>query len=332
MEHKVMILCDLEEEYALHMSTFLKKEWDLPWEILVYTNVDKLLKTANDKSVHVLLISETAYEAVIGKVEADIVVVLNESGAIRWKDVKNIDKYQQAGNVLKELLNLYIDEEEEYFPPMSTFRRTKIIGMYSPVRRCLQTSFALTFGQILAREHRTLYLNFEHYAGLDELLPGKQEKDLATLLYFLETDKNRFVIRMKTLIQQKGGMDYIPPMMSGQNMVYITAKEWIKLIGRIVDGGEYDYILLDLSESMQGLLAILKMCQQVFTIVRDDRIAKCKMDQYEQMLALYEMEDVLSKTKKCTLPRFQEIPENIEQYTRGELAEYVNKLVREELA
>ena len=45
----------------------------------------------------------------------------------------------------------------------------------------------------------------------------------------------------------------------------------------------------------------------------------------------YEYEEVLEKTKKEILPQFAQLPERIEQYTVGELARYIRKLIREDL-
>ncbi|MDQ9824849.1 hypothetical protein RFZ44_16190, partial [Acinetobacter sp. 163] len=49
-------------------------------------------------------------------------------------------------------------------------KTTEILGVYSPVGRCLKTSFALALGQILARERAVLYLNLEEYSGFEELI------------------------------------------------------------------------------------------------------------------------------------------------------------------
>ena len=47
----------------------------------------------------------------------------------------------------------------------------KVLGVYSPVGRCLKTSFALTMGKLLAQEERVLYPNLEEFfrsVGFDE--------------------------------------------------------------------------------------------------------------------------------------------------------------------
>mgnify|MGYP002696158691 FL=1 len=183
----------------------------------------------------------------------------------------------------------------------------------------------MSFAQLMAEKHPTLYLNFEHYVGIIELLPERQDRDLADLLYFLAGDEGKFPLRMQTVIQRKGNLDYIPPMRNGQNLLGITWEEWRSLFQRIEELGKYEYVILDLSESIQGLLDVLQMCIKVFTLTREDKMSQCKLDQYEQLLSLCEKEEVKGKTRKLNLPYFQRLPVEMEQYTRGELADYVRK-------
>ena len=134
---------------------------------------------------------------------------------------------------------------------------------------------------------------------------------------------------MQTIIQRRGKLDYIPPMKSGQNLLTVTAGEWMQLLQKITELGEYEYVILDLSESMQGLFDILRKCTKVFTLTQTDPIAQSKIMQYEQILALYEYEDVLGKTCKCSPPKIRKLPQELEQYTRGDLAEYVRRQLKE---
>ena len=127
------------------------------------------------------------------------------------------------------------------------------------------------------------------------------------------------------MIQRKGSLDYIPPMRNGQNLLGITVDEWKSLFRRIEELGKYEYVILDLSESIQGLLEVLQLCIRVFTLTKEDHMSQCKLDQYEQLLSLCEKEEVKVKTKKLSLPYFRRLPAEMEQYTRGELADYVRK-------
>lgn len=183
--------------------------------------------------------------------------------------------------------------------------------------------------QMLAEKHRTLYLNFEHYAGITDLLPDIQTRDLADLMYFLNSDKDKFLLRMQTILQKKGRLDYIPPVKAGMNLLEITADEWLEMLGRIAESGDYEYIILDLSESIQGLFQILRRCCKIFTLTKEDRAAKGKITQYEQVLAMCEYDDILQKTNKFKIPRMRKLPDGVEALTRGELADYVREIVEE---
>lgn len=325
---KVLALCDTEEEYARLMTEFLKRHKDLPWELHTYTNVEELLAREQFRPVAMLVVAESAYREELQKLQPGRTVVLSESGVLRWKELPCVDKYQQAEEVLRYLLAIYMEIAEVQLPRLQKSSNTVFIGNYSPVRRCMQTSFALTMSQLLAREHRTLYLNFEHYAGIAELLPDAQTFDLADLLYFLNAEQDKFRLRMQIMLHRKGNLDYIPPMKSGQNLLTVTGAEWLSLLQKIAELGEYEYVILDLSESMQGVLDILRLCSRIFTLTREDRIARCKLMQYEQILSLYEYEDLLDKTSRISLSHIRRLPEELEQYTRGELADMVKELLK----
>ena len=323
-----MALCDPEEEYAQLMTEFLNKHKNLPWELHTYTSAEDLLRSEK-AALKMLVVAESAFCERLRCLESGRLVVLSESGAMRWQDVFYVDKYQEAEEVLKYLLGIYMEVAEAQPPRLRPKGRTLFIGNYSPVKRCMQTSFAITMSQLLALEHPTLYLNFEHYAGLAELLPDMQTLDMADLLYFLNADKDRFRLRMQTMLKRKGGLDYIPPMKAGQNLLSVTAGEWLGLLRKLEELGEYEYIVLDLSESMQGLFDILRLCTRVYTLTREDRIAKSKLMQHEQVLALYEQEDILKKTRMLDLSHIHRLPEELEQLTKGDLAQLVKGLLKE---
>ncbi len=324
---KVMVLCDTEEEYARLMTDFLKKHKNLPWELRTYTDRELLLREKG--TVDLLVVAESDYGEDMQRLSISSPVILNESGLKKWEDVLYVDKYQEAEAVLKMLLAIYVESADMQLPGLGGDYKTVFIGNYSPVRRCRQTSFALTMGQILAGEHRTLYLNFEHYAGLEELMPQGQNMDLADLLYFLNSEKDKFKLRLQTIVKHVGELDYVPPMRSGQNLLTVTGAEWLTLLQKLEELGEYEYVILDLGESMQGLFDILRLCKRVYTMTAGDRIAKSKLLQYEQLLAMYEYEDVLDKIRHLSLKHIRKIPEELEQMTKGDLANLVKELIRE---
>ncbi len=327
MEHKLLVLCDSEEDYAQHMTDYLRRKMGASWDILTYTKPAELEKLREAKTeIEILLLAEAVFGEFSKQLPAKLVILLNESGVVKDNNLPNIDKYQTAERVRQEILAHYMEGEGEYFPEVRDMQKGKLIGMYSPIRRCLQTTFALTYGQLLAQRHKVLFLSFEHYGGIEEWREDSHQ-DLAALLYLQQTKPQEFMFHMQTLVQRVGELHFIAPMFNGENLLYVTSREWQELLAGIVQSGEYEYIILDLSESIQGLFEILGMCEQIYTIVLEEAKALCKLRQYEQLLALQECEDVQKKTIKCKLPIFRRLPTDMEQYTKGELADYVRDMM-----
>ena len=325
----VLVLCDREEEYAQLMTEYIRTHKEVPWKIRTYTDVEELLSSEKGHSIDVMVVAERTYQDKLAVLRPVRTVILNESGLKQWEEFVNVDKYQQAQNVLRSLLEVYLEVADICLPDFKGDTKVRFVGLYSPVRRCRQTTFALTLAQMLSVNYRTLYLNFEHYVGISELGAEAGGRDLADLLYFLMTDDSKFKIRLQTMVRHIGNMDYVPPMKSGQNLLSVKPGEWVGLLQRIALLGEYEIVILDLSESMQGLFELLRMCSKVFTLTGDDVIARGKLAEYEHILESYEYKDVLNKTCKCTMPKVRRVPEELEQYTRGEIADFVRSMIRE---
>lgn len=331
MKKKIMAFYDSESDYTEDMADYLKKQEGFPYELHTYTEQEKLLAFGKENSIEVLLVAESDYTYEVAGLPAEKILLLNESGTIAGENIRNIDKYQKAENIYREITGEIADLIPEGERSLKTGERAKIIGLYSPIRRCLQTSFALTLGQALSEKKKVLYVSFEHYAGWNQLLDKSVKGDLAALLYFLKESEERFAMRLQSVTMQVGRMHYIPPVYAGQNLIFAKASEWVELIEKIAECGGYDYLILDLSESIQGILELLSLCDRIYTIIKEDLPAQGKIAQYEQLLQDYRCEDILTKTHKKLLPVFENLPGRLEQYTRGELADYIRKLIAEEL-
>lgn len=330
MKKKILALCDEEKEYLQQLTDYLQKKESFPFEIHAYTGPLGLVECETGKEIEMLLVAESAYTYEVSQLPANQILILGENLQTAGVGLPRTDKYQQAENIYRFIMDQYVQHGNLDGKQLCEKSKAAIIGLYSPVKRCLQTSFALTLGQVLARDYKTLYISFEHYAGWNGLLRKEGGKDLSDLLGYLD-EGEKFSYRIRLIERKVGNLWYIPPVYAGQNLVYVTAAEWVKLIKRISAEGGYDYIILDLSESLQGIFELLRLCNRVYTIVCEDKPARSKLEQYEHLLRMQEYEDVLEKTKKQQLPRISELSGQIEQYTRGELADFVMRLVKGDL-
>ena len=328
-KESVLVIFDREEEYSTKMSDFIKCHKGIPWRIKAYSDEDSLIEEEKEKNISLLVVSERSYSDRVKTLKSDKLVILNESG-FRPEDTReSIDKYQAAESVLQILLQLYIEIAGEQPGMIGTGNKTKFIGVYSPVKRSLQTTFAITMSELLSGKGKTLYLNFEHYSGVAEIIAREGEMDLADLVYFLNSDINKFKLHFQTVIKEVSGTTFVPPVRYGQNILSITGKEWMTLLKKISESEMFDYVVMDLTDSLQGLPDILRICSRVFTVQREDSYAQLKMMQYENMLNDYDYGDVIEKTTRFVFPKFHYLPSSIELYARGDLADFVRKKLKE---
>lgn len=330
MKRKILALCDSEEEYTSRMQEFLCTREELPFEIYAFTDTEKLETSSKKEEIEILLISESDYSEKIKELPIGNIYLLNESGQVENDNIEQINKYQSSEKILGQVLDFY-SKRRDLPRKIKTKFPVNVIGVYSPVGRCLQTSFSLAMGQILAKKHKVLYLNFESFSGLGQILQHDMETDLTDLLYYYTNTKERFRYRLESSLQTLNGLYFVPPATSFLDLQSISAETWLELLTAIEEEGMFEYIVLDLSDCIQGLLELLRRCDIVYTILKEDNIAAAKIHQYEEFLEDMEYGDILDKTKKQKMPYIRQIAPRLEQITYGELGEYVRQVLREDM-
>ncbi|MCI9372568.1 MAG: hypothetical protein HFI52_04100 [Lachnospiraceae bacterium] len=335
MKQEIMAVCDLEEAYAFRMAEYINRKTPLPYALHLFTKTAELEKFVQENKTAVLLIGESAAGQLKEKPDISYVFVLREGGKSREEDYRYIDKYQKPEAVIREIAEQMAEVKgwDECWQESRTGQKSKlkVVGVYSPVRRCLQTSFALTMGQLLAKEHKTLYLNFECYSGFDRLLCKEFQTDMMDVLYYFRCAREKLALRLPMIVQTVNGLDFIPPGQSGLDMRNITGEQWIELLQTIEKICDYEYLILDLTDGMSGLFELLAHCFKIYTITKDDGFAMAKISQYEQALQLNELHEIADKTVKCRFPVFEKLPSDLYTMTHGELAGYVRAIIREDL-
>ncbi len=334
MRQKVFAVCDQEEIYANRMAQLLLEKLKLPYELHLFTKTEELERFARQEEIAVLLIAERALQMLkeeIVKERVSQLFILQETEQAQTQGACCIDKYQSPEEVVRILLDSITDSSEWIRRTTQSMCDVKLIGVYSPVKRCLQTPFALTMGQILAAEHKVLYLNFECYSGLRQMLNREFATDMLDVMYYFRCAKEKLAVKLPAIVQKLNGMDYIPPVQSTLDLREVNGSQWGEFCREIAVIGEYEYLILDLDDSMNGLFDLLRQCFRIYTIAKDDRFAMAKMTQYEYMLKYYELEDITDNTVTCRFPFFERLPADIGMMTHGDLAKYVRAIIKEDL-
>ncbi|MBP1586234.1 MAG: hypothetical protein ILP17_11140 [Lachnospiraceae bacterium] len=333
---KILILYDKDEEYAHLMCEYLMGCRNLPWKVTACTTEADLKMICDRVSPEVLVTTDSCYSGIVERMGAGKLVILNDS--VRGRSAANvfrdelpghgrvvIEKYQPAEETLRAILEIYAGDltDDEELPLIPSAERARIIGVFSPIRRCYQTTFSILMGRLLRSKGKVLYLSFEFCEGCEELVPPDGAGNLSDLMYFIKSQPSVFSVRFRSMVRKLGELDYIPGAVSGTELQEIPEEEWRTFLKRICAIEDYSYVILDLSESIRGIFGILRMCDRVYTLTRNDRVAKRKLESYENILAMYEYSDVMEKSIRCSPPSVNRVPPFSGELQGGELIEYI---------
>lgn len=329
MNH-VLAVCDSETEYAYQLVDYFSNKKGFPFQVQMFSSENNLKEYTKNHPLLAALVAEKDFSEDIEAVDVEYIIILGEDCGKETKDLKVIDKYQSCEQIIKELLDWLLEKGILGRTAVNS-KELKMIGVYSPVGRCLKTSFSFVLGQLLSKKHKVLYVNMESCSGLGRLLQKEFQTDMSELIYYLQNSREKFIYRMGSMTERAGTLDILPPFDSFLDFVSVSAEEWIQLFQEIERGSDYEYLILDLSDAVQGLFDILRLCNVVYTLSREDGFSKAKIVQYEEVLKKCKYEDVWKKTKHCTIPKIKNLPPGLLQLTFTELAEYVRARIEEDL-
>lgn len=317
-------------DIADKLSQYIKK----PYVIYIFTSLDAVDVFLKDKEIYLLIVSEWAMR--MEGIESFEDTSIDKIFLLRDEDMSDstypgVDRYQPYEEVVRKIMT-YITEQQDYISPAGERRGGwKVVGFYSPVKRCLQSTFALSLGQLLADTKKVLYMSFENFPVISGYQSQNMQGDITDLLYYFDCDSDKFIKKLPLLTKSINGLDYLPPSQSYFDTYDRTGKRWIEFFEMLEKHTEYDVLLLDLTDGMPGLLDVLEYCDKLYTIGKEDALARAKMDQYEEWMKQHAFAEIMEKTTRFCLPEFEKLPEDMGLMEHGELSKYARAVIKEDL-
>ncbi len=328
----LLAICDYERKYVYKLAQYLSGKKHFPFKVMAFDNLEKLAAFSKEHPIELLLIGEDMEEKETAGLAAGRILYLCQENKENENSRPYIYKYQSGTAIMKKIIEYYAEGEGQQAVPAAGGRKRKmeLIGVYSPIGRCLQTSFSLILGQILAKKKRCLYLNFEAYSGFSMLLEKEFHHDFMDLMYFLKEGNGKFVYKLAGMVDSIGSLDFIPPTASFPDILEMEGEQWQLLLDELERNTDYEAVILDLSDHVRGLFEILERCSRIYTITKQDGMALAKIDQYEKLLAYMKKEELLKKTITCSIPVFKQVPYKMIYLSHSQLADYVKNLLKEQ--
>ena len=335
MKRNIFAVCDLEVDYALNFMDYMNRKKNIPFEIQAFTSVENLIAYGKQTHIELLLISGRAMCREVRDLDIGKIIILSEGVHPPELDqYPSVYKYQSSSDVLREVMACYGAEKKTVADQIAVLKKTtEIIGIFSPLGRCLKTSFALTLGQILAKERAVLYLNMEEYSGFEELLGKGFAHNLSDLRYYVRQDNQNLLHKMNSMVQTINNLDFIPPVRTPEDIRGTAWEDWEKLIQEIVLHSNYEFVILDIGGAVDGTFQVLDMCRRIYMPVLSDPVSISKIAQFENLVRIWDYPQILTRTVKVRPPFHggNVAPENyIEGLLWSELGDYVREILRKE--
>ena len=335
MKRNIFAVCDLEVDYALNFMDYMNRKKNIPFEIQAFTSVENLIAYGKQTHIELLLISGRAMCREVRDLDIGKIIILSEGVHPPELDqYPSVYKYQSSSDVLREVMACYGAEKKTVADQIAVLKKTtEIIGIFSPLGRCLKTSFALTLGQILAKERAVLYLNMEEYSGFEELMGKGFAHNLSDLLYYVRQDNQNLLYKMNSMIQTINNLDYVPPVQMPADIRTTAWQDWERLFQMLILDSSYEVIVLDIGCGIDENFQLLDMCKKIYMPVLSDAVSQCKIAQFENLVRIWDYPQILEKTEKINPPFHMATclsPAYVEQLMWSELGDYVRNLLRKE--
>ena len=140
-----------------------------------------------------------------------------------------------------------------------------------------------------------LYVNLEEYSGFEELLGREFTGTLGELLYYVRQRDIGFTVKLNSMIQSVGALDFIPPVHCAEDIRDISWDDWEYFLRELMIHSTYEVIILDIGNGADGVFAMLDMP------VRADVMSQCKLRQFENQLKLRDYGQVITRLEELYL-------------------------------
>lgn len=323
---KIMGILDENHSYGRMMFQYLYANGNLPFEVVLFTRQEEIKEYISENVIEILLLDNEDIEPEIVE-RINQVILLTEMTETKNGRFPMIYRYQSMENIVKEVMDYY----KQVNAPVMWGRsggNEQFLGVYSPLHGCKKTAFALTYGQLLARNEHVLYLSLDAFSGFETLMNQTFQSDLSDMIFYQQ--QGSLMRHLTALIYKVGQLDYIPPVRCSEDLWNIDYKIFIEALHTLMQAGAYDAVLLDMGEAFGRVEVFMALCQKIYMPVREDWASHCRVEEFEQCMRMKGYEALLERVQKIKLPAWNLLESRqlyAEQLLWSELGDYVRSQI-----
>lgn len=281
-------ILDQDDKYVKKFTTYLNHQGKGKWNIVGFTNKDKVCIYLQKKYLEIMIITEKKEMEMIKEKYPEVVFILLsedlnsiENNRIeKNSDYYMIDRFQSAKEIGKTLYQIikklgYVQNDLK-----------QIVAIYSPIGRCGKTTLALE----IVRDKmygKWLYVGMEDYNSFEEQSENMIEGDI--FFYYIKERKKQKILDLfednKEIVSSP--FSFIDTKTIG--------KEDILFFKKILKETFFCGAIFDISSAALEEVEILNIFDIVMVPYIEDEKSKIKMEQFKKMLQEEKLKERINK-------------------------------------
>lgn len=300
----ICIIYDNDEVYAKRLMGMLSEDVRLQLAIWIFTDRERLIECiqVHADNVGLIIAGENIYNDIIRDYYGGKVILLLEEGISQKyispdENVCGVYKYQAYDEIARKIIICLGVKDVNI-----NTSNSRIIGVYSLDATESKTLFSLNMAKVYSETKRVLYINLEEFSGLGQLLSDTGNMTLSDALYYYRQNREQIDERILAGISSVNGVDYIPPVLSAEDIAYVDTGQIMEFVQKLSKAGRYEVVVLDISQGVKQQWRMICECNDIYMPVYAGYLSDRRMRDFEIYFIESGMENVLNSIKRVELP------------------------------
>ncbi|MFP3155727.1 hypothetical protein LQZ18_15120 [Lachnospiraceae bacterium ZAX-1] len=337
-------VCDEDKAYGAKLTEYAASERRDKCHLYFYSNPEIICRELGETSFDVVLLGK-GFWGIQGlsdfknsdKGKNMIFLGLSEGKstppAKLFEGMPMIAKYQSGEQIVREVYH-HVQNSRKEEEEIGFFREERdIVGIYSPCHSLLQTPFALTLAKLYANDKKVLYLNFAECAGFKYWFSEDYKRDMGDLLYMISVDPCNFSSKLGSVLYTMEQIDYVAPIADSQLLCEASPKDYLTLLGLLVDKTEYTTIILDFGIMIPGFFSLLEQCTSIYMLLNKEILANGATEHFKETVRRAGRSQLLERIHNVTFAPMDATMIGqqplLQQWIWGKLGDTVREAMRE---
>ncbi|MDL4838919.1 AAA family ATPase [Aquibacillus rhizosphaerae] len=275
MKKVSLIIADPDTSYIESLAHYIRNsEFISKFDVKLFSHKDRLEQfLSGEKHIDVLLTNTKLLPENVDRFPADSVITLKENKDDEYTK-QDLFKYQPISSLLSQVLSIHYEQSDQTFEKVVKKGNTQLISIYSASGGAGKTTVAINLAkQIAAQNKRVFYLNLELINSTPLLFNMEQELPSSPLLNLLKNKSEQLTSKLNEMkaTDRSTNIDFFNVLLSGQEMADLTEDEIDLLIKKLVNSGNYNYIIIDLDSTVNSsVITALKKSDYIVWLLNND--------------------------------------------------------------